>query len=89
MKKSRGEDSLIALVGNKADLEDERKVSTDDGMTKGKEHKVLFVETSAKEDTGINELFQNSIENLIVDDEDSDGEYDDGDNGGANPPNGG
>lgn len=71
VKKSRGEDSLIALVGNKLDLEDQRAVQTSDGMAKAKEHKVLFLETSALDNTGIDDLFTTIVENLVNDEDGS------------------
>ncbi|XP_039832472.1 ras-related protein RABH1b-like isoform X2 [Panicum virgatum] len=44
----RGGDVLIFLVGNKTDLVDKRKVSTDEGEAKAQEHGAMFIETSAK-----------------------------------------
>ncbi|KAG8073812.1 hypothetical protein GUJ93_ZPchr0006g42321 [Zizania palustris] len=44
----RGGAVLIVLVGNKTDLVDKRQVSTDEGEAKAQEHRVMFMETSAK-----------------------------------------
>ncbi|XP_055348928.1 ras-related protein Rab6-like isoform X3 [Paramacrobiotus metropolitanus] len=52
VRNERGNDVIIMLVGNKTDLAEKRQVSTEDGETKAKEHKVMFIETSAK--TGYN-----------------------------------
>merc|ERR1711976_84110 len=49
VKEERGDDAIIMLVGNKIDLNDEkRKVSIDEGKKKAEELAISFVETSAK-----------------------------------------
>ena len=50
-------DIIIALVGNKADLEKSRQVSRIDAETYANEHGILFYETSAKASTGVREMF--------------------------------
>ncbi|KAG2554149.1 ras-related protein RABH1b-like [Panicum virgatum] len=54
----RGGDVLIFLVGNKTDLVDKRKVSTDEGEAKAQEHGAMFIETSAKAGFNIKPLFR-------------------------------
>nr|CAB3496825.1 unnamed protein product [Digitaria exilis] len=54
----RGGDVLIFLVGNKTDLADKRKVSTDEGEAKAQEHRAMFIETSAKAGFNIKPLFR-------------------------------
>ncbi|KAL5218448.1 hypothetical protein ABZP36_019132 [Zizania latifolia] len=54
----RGGDVLIVLVGNKTDLVDKRQVSTDEGEAKAQEHRVMFMETSAKAGFNIKPLFR-------------------------------
>ena len=47
----RGEDVMIAIVGNKLDDEENRLVATEEGMELAREQGVpeaLFIETSAK-----------------------------------------
>ncbi|XP_048623500.1 ras-related protein RABH1c isoform X2 [Brassica napus] len=51
-------DVIIVLVGNKTDLVDKRQVSISEGEEKGKEHGVMFIETSAKENFNIKALFR-------------------------------
>ncbi|CAN8328588.1 unnamed protein product [Cochlearia groenlandica] len=51
-------DVIIVLVGNKTDLVDKRQVSITEGESKAKEHGVLFIETSAKENFNIKALFR-------------------------------
>ena len=52
-------DVKIFLVGNKNDLEENRKVSFEEGQKFYKEHKLnLFIETSAKTGLNVQELFK-------------------------------
>ena len=50
------------LVGNKIDLEDERKVSTEEAMALAEQHKMQYFETSAKLNRNIDELMQYLME---------------------------
>uniref|UniRef100_A0A8C9GBK7 Ras-related protein Rab-6 n=1 Tax=Piliocolobus tephrosceles TaxID=591936 RepID=A0A8C9GBK7_9PRIM len=54
----RGKDVIIALVGNKTDLSDFRKVTYEEGMEKAKEYNTMFHETSAKGGHNIKVLFK-------------------------------
>lgn len=47
----------MMLVGNKADMEADRQVSKEEAMQYAKEKKMLFIETSAKNRTNIDESF--------------------------------
>ena len=47
----------LILAGNKADIADKRQVSTEEGENLAKELDVLFYETSAKEGTNVNQMF--------------------------------
>ncbi|XP_055348919.1 ras-related protein Rab6-like isoform X2 [Paramacrobiotus metropolitanus] len=58
VRNERGNDVIIMLVGNKTDLAEKRQVSTEDGETKAKEHKVMFIETSAKTGYNVKQLFR-------------------------------
>jgi len=49
----------LVLVGNKCDLEDERKVSYQDGKKIAAGFSCSFFETSAKTDIGVDEVFTN------------------------------
>lgn len=58
VREERGVDVVIALVGNKVDLEDERQVSLEDGQAKADEAGALFSETSAKTGKTVKDLFK-------------------------------
>lgn len=45
------------LIGNKCDMEDERKISYEDGKALADEFNVKFFETSAKTPTNVEEAF--------------------------------
>jgi GTPase SAR1 family protein len=56
--------SIKALVGNKADLKKERRVSDDDINQIAKLYKMRYFETSAKSNTNIDELFGYMMEKM-------------------------
>ena len=55
---------IIYLVGNKIDMEEERKVKTEEGKKLADEYNCPFNETSAKEDININETFEDIAERI-------------------------
>ena len=59
------QDLLIALVGNKSDMFEKAEVTLEEAMSFGKEIKAEIVkETSAKDNMGISELFQEIAQKL-------------------------
>mmetsp|Transcript_25317 Transcript_25317/g.68784 ORF Transcript_25317/g.68784 Transcript_25317/m.68784 type:complete len:197 (+) Transcript_25317:108-698(+) len=50
-------DMIMALAGNKADLEEHRAVSPDEAQAYAAENGIYFVETSAKTAANVSELF--------------------------------
>ena len=66
IKEIKGDDCPIILIGNKCDLEDERKVSKEDGEKKAKDNDFFFLETSCKDNINIEEAV-NTIVNKITD----------------------
>ena len=56
---------IIFIAGNKADLEDNRAVSSEQGQEKAKQYKAVFAEVSAKSGMGIDDLF-NDIANTYL-----------------------
>ena len=55
---------VIYLIGNKIDLEEERKVSTEEGEKLAEKLGLPFNETSALEGTNINETFDDIVERI-------------------------
>lgn len=52
------ENIVIALAGNKVDLEDERQVQPSVAQQYAREINAIYTETSAKEDTNVHHLFE-------------------------------
>eukprot|EP00826_Nyctotherus_ovalis_P055101 TRINITY_DN7295_c0_g1_i9.p2 TRINITY_DN7295_c0_g1~~TRINITY_DN7295_c0_g1_i9.p2 ORF type:complete len:218 (-),score=83.25 TRINITY_DN7295_c0_g1_i9:79-732(-) len=57
LKQTAQENVKLMIVGNKVDLEDKRQVSKEEGEKLAQELGLMFFETSAKEGTNVNELF--------------------------------
>lgn len=57
-------DTLIALAGNKSDLEQNRSVEREVAQAYADEKGILFMETSAKTGQNVNEIFQCIAEKL-------------------------
>ena len=58
-------DTIIFIVGNKSDLEDKREVKKEEGIEYTKLNNFnCFMETNAKDDTIVNELFQQALARL-------------------------
>ena len=55
---------IMILVGNKNDLENERDVSFDEGEQFAKNNNMMFYETSAKTGKNVNEIFENTVNNI-------------------------
>ena len=55
---------VIYLVGNKIDMDDERKVKTEEGQKLAEELGVPFVETSAKSGENIDNIFSDITERI-------------------------
>ena len=65
-KQWSNENIPLILIGNKCDLNDERKVQKDEGVNYARENNIAFFETSAKENINITEMFEKLVE-VIVD----------------------
>ena len=59
VKDIQTENLIIAIAGNKCDLYEERQVENETGEEFAKRINAIFVETSAKNDSGIDKLFEN------------------------------
>eukprot|EP00386_Alphamonas_edax_P008849 GDKI01028967.1.p1 GENE.GDKI01028967.1~~GDKI01028967.1.p1 ORF type:complete len:205 (-),score=74.26 GDKI01028967.1:577-1191(-) len=65
VRKERGTDILIALVGNKADMADKRQVPTDEAENKAQMMQCMFFETSARTGANIKESFRSMAASLL------------------------
>lgn len=54
----------IMLIGNKSDLSHKREVSTEEGERFAAEHGLIFLETSARTDTNVDEAFINTARRI-------------------------
>ena len=63
------EKTKYIIVGNKKDLEEKREVQTEVGENFAKENNVKFYETSAKDGTNVNEVFELLAKEIIEDGE--------------------
>ena len=61
----KDEDFPILLLGNKCDLEEEREVTKEEGEQLAKELKLIFFETSSKEDINIEKAITELIDILF------------------------
>ena len=56
----------IILVGTKCDLESERQVSYEDGLRKGEQHGIKFIETSAKASTNVDTACKTLVSEILA-----------------------
>ncbi|ODV93968.1 hypothetical protein PACTADRAFT_24152, partial [Pachysolen tannophilus NRRL Y-2460] len=64
LQRQASSDIVIALAGNKLDLEEDRKISTDTGLSYANELGLIFKEVSAKSGEGIYDLFKEIAQHL-------------------------
>jgi len=64
VKKHSASDIVILLIGNKSDLEERREVETSEATAFAEENNVSFLETSALDDTNVEEAFTMCIEEV-------------------------
>lgn len=57
---------LICLVGNKTDLENKRAVSSEEGQKFADDNGLMFFETSAQSGQNVENLFTESIKDLVT-----------------------
>lgn len=58
VRSERGNDVIIVLVGNKADLSEKREVTTEEANTRATQLNIMFMETSAKAGHNVKSLFK-------------------------------
>ncbi|XP_077640958.1 ras-related protein Rab-17 [Lonchura striata] len=64
-KKFLPDEIVIALVGNKTDLAAEREVTTEEGKDFARTKGLLFMETSAKSNHQVNDVFMAIVQELL------------------------
>ena len=57
---------VIALVGNKSDLEDQRRISTEEAKKFCEENGLLYFECSAKTGANVREVFISVMEKIPI-----------------------
>ncbi|GAA56637.1 Ras-related protein Rab-6.2 [Clonorchis sinensis] len=65
VRNERGSDVIIMLVGNKTDLSDKRKVTTEEGERLARDLNVMFIETSAKAGYNVKVVAIPSVKYLV------------------------
>ncbi len=67
LKRQNNHNIVISLAGNKLDLADgNRQITSEEAQLYAKENDLLFIETSAKTNHGVSEMFQAITEKLIL-----------------------
>ena len=64
IREETSQNVVIYLIGNKIDMKEERKVSTEEGKKLADELGLPFMETSAKEGINVNEVFDDIVERV-------------------------
>ena len=62
--KQTAQSVLLVLIGNKNDLNNQREVTYEEGETFAKNHKMMFLEVSAKTGNNVNEIFEESVKKI-------------------------
>ncbi|KAI0707755.1 ras-domain-containing protein [Earliella scabrosa] len=65
VRSERGNDVIIVLVGNKADLSDKRQVTLEEANAKATQLNIMFMETSAKAGHNVKSLFKKIAMSLV------------------------
>eukprot|EP01118_Nematostelium_gracile_P008232 TRINITY_DN2728_c0_g1_i2.p1 TRINITY_DN2728_c0_g1~~TRINITY_DN2728_c0_g1_i2.p1 ORF type:complete len:196 (-),score=29.72 TRINITY_DN2728_c0_g1_i2:28-615(-) len=58
IRNNQAENATVILVGTKSDLHNQRVVQAEDALAFASKHNMQYIETSAKEGTNVNQLFE-------------------------------
>ena len=61
----KGNDFPIILIGNKCDLEEERKITKEEGEKEAEKYGFIFFESSNKDGTNLDEFVMSLVSNII------------------------
>ena len=61
---NNNDDCVRLLVGNKIDREDDRQISSEEGAAFAKAHSMLFIECSAKTQSGVQQAFEELVQKV-------------------------
>ena len=64
-KANGNKEMTLILIGNKTDLEDDRKISREEGMAFAEKNGLIFYETSAKMGKGVDKIFEGGANNVF------------------------
>ncbi len=64
IKEETSSNIVLFIIGNKIDLEDQRKITYENGKNLAKQYQYPFFEASSKSAININEIFDNMAENV-------------------------
>ncbi len=65
IEKNAPKDVYKVLIGNKCDMENNRKVTVEQGKEFAEQHNMKFFETSAKESKNVNEVFIDMTKEIL------------------------
>lgn len=57
--------AIKMVVGNKVDMDDAREVTREEGLAFARKHSTLFVESSAKTSTGVQQTFEELLRKIL------------------------
>lgn len=65
LRENADSNMVVMLVGNKCDLTETRAVTTDEGVEFAKSEDLMFIETSARDSTNVQEAFTKLITEIV------------------------
>lgn len=65
LRENADSNMVVMLVGNKCDLTETRAITTDEGVEFAKSQNLMFIETSARDSTNVQEAFSKLISEIV------------------------